>query len=142
MTGWTGGAISWSPADFQTYLLNPLLAMIASRGLTNQAQFVLLSMDIPYRVVDGTGQNSTTSVLFYGFKTNGTPVIGIPSCSLPDNSSNSYAYSELPFRQATPTTAATNSFLAMMLTDTNLAGAKSILRRSVAADCSLSLIHI
>jgi len=136
MTGWTGGAINWSPADFQTYLLNPLLAMIASRGLTNQAQFVLLSMDIPYRVVDGTGQNSTTSVLFYGFKTNGTPVIGIPSCSLPDNSSNSYAYSELPFRQATPTTAATNSFLAMMLTDTNLAGAKSILRRSVAADCS------
>ena len=28
--------------------------MIASRGLTNQAEFVLLSMDIPYRVTDGT----------------------------------------------------------------------------------------
>ena len=34
MTGWTGGSINWSPADFQTYLLNPLLDMIASRGLT------------------------------------------------------------------------------------------------------------
>ena len=44
--------------------------MVASRGLTNQAQFVLLSMDIPYRVTDGTGQNSTTAALFYGFKTN------------------------------------------------------------------------
>jgi uncharacterized protein (TIGR03790 family) len=136
LTGWSGGSISWSPGDFATNLLNPLLAMIASRGLTNQAQFVLLSMDIPYRVMDGTGQNSTTSALFYGFKTNGAPVAGIDSCSLPDNSSNSYAYSELPFRQATPNTAATNSFLAMMLTDTNLAGAESTLSRGVTADSS------
>jgi len=136
MTGWTGGAINWSPADFQADLLDPLLAMVASRGLTNQAQFVLLSMDIPYRVADDTGQNSTTSALFYGFKTNTTAVDGIPSCSLPDNSSNSYAYSELPFRQARPDTAATNSFLAMMLTDTSLAGAETILARGVTADNS------
>jgi uncharacterized protein (TIGR03790 family) len=134
MTGWTNGSINWSPADFQTYLLNPLLTMVAGNGLTNQAQFVLLSMDIPYRVADGSGQNSTTSALFYGFKTNGTPVAGIPSCSLPDNSSNSYAYSELPFHLAKPNTAFTNSFLAMMLTDTNLAAAESTLCRSVAAD--------
>jgi hypothetical protein len=53
---------------------------------------------------------------------------------LPDNSSNSYAYSESPFSQARPNTAATNSFLAIMLTDTNLAGAETILARSVAAD--------
>jgi uncharacterized protein (TIGR03790 family) len=136
MTGWTGGSINWSPADFQTCLLNPLLAMVASRGLTHQAQFVLFSMDIPYRVTDDTGQNSTTSALFYGFKTNTAAVDGIASCSLPDNSSNSYAYSELPFSQARPNTAATNSFLAMMLTDTNLAGAETILARGVAADNS------
>jgi len=136
MTNWTGGNINWSPGDFQTNLLNPLLAMVAGRGLTNQAQFVLLSMDIPYRVTDGTGQNSTTSALFYGFKTNGTPVAGIPSCSLPDNSSNSYAYSELPFSQAPPDTATTNSFLAMMLTDTSLAAAEATLRRGAAADGS------
>jgi uncharacterized protein (TIGR03790 family) len=136
LTNWTGGSINWSPADFQNQLVNPLLAMIASRGLTNQAQFVLLSMDIPYRVTDATGQNSTTSALFYGFKTNGAPVAGIASCSLPDNSSNSYAYSEMPFAQALPNTAVTNSFLAMMLTDTNLAGAENILQRGVAADGS------
>src|SRR5271163_936404 len=50
MTGWTNGAITWSPDDFESYLLNPLLAMISSRGLTNQAEIILLSMDIPYRV--------------------------------------------------------------------------------------------
>ena len=136
MTGWTGGPINWSPADFQTYLLNPLLDMIASRGLSKQAQFVVLSMDIPYRVTDGDSENSTTSALFYGFKTNAAPVSGFASCSLPDASFNSYAYSELPFNQAMPNTATTNSFLAMMLTDTNLAGAESILSRSVAADNS------
>jgi len=136
MTNWTGGAITWSTNDFQADLLNPLLAMLNDRGLGQQAQFVLLSMDIPYRVTDGSSQNSTTAALYYGFKTNGPPVSGFGSCSLPDNTSNSYAYSELPFAQAPPNTAATNSFLAMMLTDTNLAAAEKILRRSVAADFS------
>ena len=134
MTNWTGGSTGWSLGEFTNNLLNPLLDMIASRGLTNQVEVVLLSMDIPYRVTDSAGQNSTTSALFYGFKTNGTPVSGIPSCSLPDNSSNSYAYSEMPFNQARPNTATTNSFLAMMLTDNSFAGAESILRRGVAAD--------
>lgn len=137
LTNWTGGSINWSPADFQIRLLTPLLSAIASRGLTQQVQFVLLSMDIPYRVTDGSNENSTTAALFYGFKTNtASPVPGIPSCSLPDNSSNSYAYSELPFSQAAPNTAATNSFLAMMLTDTNLADAENTLCRGVAADFS------
>ncbi|MGA9780047.1 MAG: TIGR03790 family protein [Verrucomicrobiia bacterium] len=139
-TGWTVGSTDWSPGDFETNLLNPLLAMIASRGLTNQAEFVLLSMDIPYRVADseadGGSWDSTTSVLFYGFKTNTAQVEGVPNCSLPNYSSNSYAYSELPFSQAPPNTATTNSFLAMMLTDTNLAAAENTLCRSVAADCS------
>ena len=136
MTNWTGGSIDWSPADFQNDLLNPLLAMINSRGLARQAQYVVLSMDIPYRVTDGNNVNSTTAALFYGFKTNGAPVEGLGSCSLPDLSSNSYAYSELPFSQALPNTAVTNSFLAMMLTDTSLAGAENTLRRGVAADSS------
>jgi len=134
MTNWTGGSINWSPGDFRTNLLNPLLAMVAGRGLTNQAQFVLLSMDIPYRVTDGYNVDSTTAALFYGFKTNDDPSLG--TCSLPDYSSNSYAYSEQPFSQAPPDTAATNSFLAMMLTDTNLAAAEATLNRSMAADDS------
>ena len=136
LTNWTGGSINWSPADFQTNLLNPLLAMVGSRGLANQAQFVVLSMDIPYRVTDGSNIDSTTSALFYGFKTNTIFPGGPDSCSLPDNSSNSYAYSELPFPQAIPNTAGTNSFLAMMLTDITLAAAENTLLRSVTADFS------
>ena len=136
MTNWTGGSTNWTPAEFQSELLNPLLAMISTRGLTNQAEFLLLSMDIPYRVTDGSNENGTTAALFYGFKTNTLFSGGPDSCSLPDNSSNSYAYSEMPFSQAPPNTAATNSFLAMMLTDTNLAAAENTLRRGVAADFS------
>src|SRR5271170_6355367 len=47
MTGWTGGSIEWLQTDFESYLLNPLLTMISNRGLTKQAEIVLLSMDIP-----------------------------------------------------------------------------------------------
>ncbi len=130
MTGWTGGSINWTAAQFTNYLRNPLINLVQNRGLTNQADLVLLFMDIPYRVTDGDNENSTTSALFYGFKTNDPS----GSCSLPDVSSNSYAYSERPFPQAWPNTAITNAFLAMMLTDTNLAAAETILRRGVAAD--------
>jgi uncharacterized protein (TIGR03790 family) len=136
MTGWTNGAVQWSLSDFQACLRGPLLAMITSRGLTNQAEYVLLSMDIPYTVADGGSYNSTTSALFYGFKTNTAPPLScLPdTCSLPDASSNSYAFSEMPFPEAQPNTADTNSFLAMMLTDSNLAGADLILARGVASD--------
>jgi uncharacterized protein (TIGR03790 family) len=136
MTGWTDGAVAWSRSDFETRLRNPLLTMLANRGLTNQVAYVLLSMDIPYRIDDTGGQNSTTSVLFYGFKNDTAPPYGCEpgSCSLPDASSNSFAFSELPFSEAPPNTASTNSFLAMMLTDDTLAGAKSILARGVASD--------
>ena len=136
MTGWTTVVDLWSPTDFENYLRNPLLAMLASRGLTNQAVYVLLSMDIPFTVNDGGSYNSTTSALFYGFKSNSPPpLVCLPaSCSLPDASSNSYAFSELPFREAPPDTAVTNSFLAMMLTDSTLAGAQAILARGVASD--------
>jgi uncharacterized protein (TIGR03790 family) len=140
MTGWTGGSISWQQSDFESYLLNPLLAMVSSRGLTNQAQIVLLSMDIPYRVINGDSQNGTTSALFYGFKTNAPTPPGLPdTCSLPDDSTNSYAYSELPFASAEPETAATNAFLAVMLTDTNLAGAEYTLAQGASSDCSFPL---
>ena len=136
MIGWTNGVIYWSRTDFETLLLNPLLAMIAARGLTNQVNYVLLSMDIPYRVLDSdpyASQNSTTSALFYGVKDD-TGSLG--SCSLPDSSSNSYAFSELPLREAQPDTAPTNAFLTMMLTASNLAGADLILSRGVASDSS------
>ncbi len=140
MTGWTTDVDVWSRTDFETYLRNPLLGMIASRGLSNQAVYVLLSMDMPFTVIDSGSYNSTTSALFYGFKTNDPAppcLAAYPGCTLPDASSNSYAFSEMPFREAPPDTATTNSFLAMMLTDDTLAGAESILARGVASDSTL-----
>jgi uncharacterized protein (TIGR03790 family) len=139
ITNWTGGAIEWNRTNFEGLLLSPLLGMIAARGLTNQAEYVLLSMDIPYRIRDNdpvVSHNSTTSALFYGFKRDTTPPVPcLPACcALPDASSNSYAFSELPLREARPDTAPTNSFLAIMLTASNLAGADLTLSRGVASD--------
>jgi uncharacterized protein (TIGR03790 family) len=94
-------------------------------------------MDIPYRVAEADSYNSTTSFLFYGFKTNAPVKQGdIPTCSLPDLSSNSFAFLEAPFEQAKPNTASTNSFLTLMLTDSTLAQAEAVLARGVTSDSS------
>jgi uncharacterized protein (TIGR03790 family) len=134
---WTGGNASWSRSDFETYLLNPLVAMLSGRGLTNQADYVVLSMDIPYQVTAADGINSTTAALFYGFKTddcsNNCPA-GIPGCNLPAASSNAYAGSEGIFRQTPPIAAGSNSWLVTMLTSSNLAQAEAIIDRGVASD--------
>ena len=45
---WSGTNTSWSSSDFQTNLLTPLLNMLADRLLTNQVNYVVLSMDIPF----------------------------------------------------------------------------------------------
>src|SRR5207247_7847439 len=62
---WTGGNINWTKSDFETFLRTPLNAMLTSRRLTNQIDYVLLSMDIPYRVTESglpitSGTDSTT----------------------------------------------------------------------------------
>ncbi len=137
---WTGGNTYWSNSDFTAVLLNPLLDMVASRQLTNQIDYVVLSMDIPYRVIQGgdtntAGANSTTAVLYYGFKADGAAMPGVPaSCNLPDASSNSYAGSESVFRLSPPATAPTNAFLAMMITSSNLSQAEAIVDRGVSSD--------
>jgi uncharacterized protein (TIGR03790 family) len=128
---WSGGNISCTLSEFQNGLLAPLTGMISSRRLTNQIEFVLLSMDLPYRISDATGQNSLTSALFYGFKANGA---GQDSCALPAASSNSYAFTEMPFSLVRPQLASTNSFLAVMLTQSDLEAAKTVLKRGVASD--------
>jgi uncharacterized protein (TIGR03790 family) len=132
---WTGGNITWSRSDFETNLLNPLVAMLSSRRLTNQVDYVVLSMDIPYRVTDGSappaaGENATTSALFYGFK----PDEGESSCGLPSGTVNGYAGSEGVFRQMPPTSVASNAWLVMMLTSSNLALARAAVDRGVASD--------
>ena len=139
-TTWPGGNVSWQKSDFQSVILNPLLSMLSARQLTNQIDYVLLSMDFPYRVDSAgyptaSGTNSTTSALFYGFKVDYPPLVDPGSCSLPAASSNSYAGSEWPFRLTGPGISRTN-FLAVMLTASNLAQAKLAIDRAVAADAT------
>ena len=127
---WAGGNITWTRSDFEANLLNPLAAMLSSRRLTNQADYVVLSMDIPFQVTDTNGINSTTAALFYGFK----PDDFGNSCSLPAASSSAYAGSEGVFRQTPPVAAGSNSWLATMITSSNLAQAQAIIDGGVASD--------
>lgn len=134
---WTGGNTTWAQSDFETCLLNPLVAMLSSRGLTNQVDYVVLSMDIPYQVTAADGVNSTTTALFYGFKTDDCTSdcpAGIPGCNLPAASSNAYAASEGIFRQTPPIAAGSNSWLVTMITSSNLAQAQAIIDRGAASD--------
>ena len=134
-TSWSGGNVSWQTSDLQTVILNPLLSMLSARQLTNQIDYVLLSMDFPYRVTDTNGANGTTAAMFYGFVPDGAaPAPGLPtSCSLPSASLNTYAGSESPFRSLGPGSNRTN-FLAVMLTASNLAQATMVVDRGIAGD--------
>src|SRR5258706_7777162 len=103
---WPGDNISWNSNQFQTNLLGPLLNMLAERQLTNQIEYVVLSMDIPFQTVNDTYINATTAALFYGLK--GAKGAG------GQGSTNSYAASEQVFSKAKPASATGYSFLTTM----------------------------
>lgn len=114
---------SWNTNAFQLNLVNPLLAMLAARQLTNQVDYIVLSMDIPFQVADGQGAfNGTTSTLFYDFRTESKSLV------------NSYAASEQSFAKAKPVGAPGYSFLATMITADTLDQAKHIVDQGVASD--------
>jgi len=125
---WTGGNVSWTSDEFQLFLLNPLIAMLSARQLTNQIDYLVLSMDFPFQTLNGSVVNSTTSALFYGLKTDSGPAwAGI---------TNSYAGSEQIFRQARPASASGASFLTTMLTAGSLAQAKTLVDQGVNGDAT------
>src|SRR5207247_8529560 len=110
--------ISWTSGDLQTNLLNPLFSLLAAGQLTNQIDYLVLSMDIPYQTINGTTINGTTSALFHGARVDyGTELLGV---------TNSYAASEQIFQKAKPTSAKGYSFLASMITANTLAQAKQL----------------
>ena len=66
---WPNGNTAWTATDFTNHLLVPLLDALVTRGLTNQIDYVVLSMDIPFRTTTiGGTENSTTAALFYGLR--------------------------------------------------------------------------
>ncbi len=135
-TSWSGSNLTWAKSDFDLVIRNPLLAMLSARQLTNQIDYVLLSMDFPYQLTDSTGLNSTTAALFYGFKPDlpASPMYNPASCNLPPGSSNSYAGSEGNFRWTPPISSSSNSFLVTIVTSSNLALAKMIIDQGAASD--------
>jgi uncharacterized protein (TIGR03790 family) len=130
---WPMGNSAWSIDDFNANLSAPLLAMLSNRQLTNQIDYVVLSMDIPYEVTStgSVNPNSTTSALFYGYK----PDSNSP-CSIAVGSTNLYAGSEGLFRSTPPIDATSNSFLVTMITSSNLTLAKQLVDSGVAGDAT------
>ena len=131
---WSGGNVNWSLSNYNAVLLNPFLSALASRQLTNQIDYIVLSMDIPYRIDgDNTGynENSTTSALFYGFKSDDSP-----PCHKADGSTNNYAYTEGIFRQTPPISANSNSWLVTMITQSSLVLAEQIVDQGILGDSS------
>jgi uncharacterized protein (TIGR03790 family) len=126
---WTGGNTMWTSNDFQTILVTPLLDMLAARQLTNQIDYVVLSMDIPFQTSFSTTLNGTTSALFYGMK---------PDASDP-GITNSYACSETSFHQAKPASAPGFSFLTTMITAETLEAAKQMVNQGAAGDGTFPL---
>src|ERR1019366_6740567 len=123
---WPGGNTLWTSNDFQTNLVVPLLNMLATRQLTNQIDYVVLSMDIPFQTSFGSTLDSTTAALFYGPRLgNGSDPFGI---------TNSYAASEAVFRRAPPVGAPGYAFLATMITGDSLARAEQLVDHGVASD--------
>ena len=123
---WAGGNISWRGTNFQASLLTPLLDMLVARQLTNQIDYVVLSMDIPFQTLNDPKVNSTTAALFYGLKADTGPNWR--------DVTNSYCASEQIFRQAEPASAPGYSFLTTMLTADSLAQAKRLVDQGVASD--------
>lgn len=131
---WPNTPVQWSRYDFEKILRHPLHAMIGARSLSNQVEYVVLSMDIPYRVRDSDKANSTTSALFYGFKFDTDTNV----CSLPDIATNHYSRSEGIFR-ASPPALTNGGFLAVMLTSSNLDQAARIVDHGVSSDATFPL---
>jgi uncharacterized protein (TIGR03790 family) len=130
---WSGTNTDWTITDYTNVLLNPVLNFLASSQLTNQIDYVVLSMDIPYRVTasGSAAINSTTSALFYGFKADPNP-----PCSIAPGSTSLYAGSEDIFRSKAPISPSSNSFLVTMITASNLPLAKLVVDQGVLSDSS------
>jgi uncharacterized protein (TIGR03790 family) len=134
MTTWGAGRTSWSLTHCLNHLVDPLHTALVERGLANQIDYVVLSMGIPYQVLATNGVNSTTAILYYGFKPDeGTMPFGA-SCTLPEGAANPFVFSEDMFRHVPPGDAGGGSHLATMITGGSLASAKLVVDRGLASD--------
>ena len=124
-------------AGYSNQIRAPVLSYISSAGLSNQIDAIVFSKDIPYRVYQGPYTNyrhsSLPSSMFYGFRS--SPDVYTIGCELAAGSASDYYNAERSFvRAGSPSS--NRYYLASMLAATNLAGARTMIDRAVAADCS------
>lgn len=122
-------AASISQRFFEREIQMPILAHIANQNLAGQIHFVVLCMDIPSRV---EFNNGITAALFYGYK---APPPNAPPCNLASNSVNQYYAMERAYTSAAGWNR-TNAPIPFLLTARDLATAKQIVDRAVAAQAS------
>jgi len=113
----------------------PIRAYMTSAGISNSIDFVVFSMDIPYRVHAGSETNkrsaSLTSTFFSGFFS--SPNAFVSGCNLAGGSSSRYFAVEQAFRHGAAFSS--NRYrLASMITASNLPLAKRLVNISTASD--------
>lgn len=113
----------------------PVRAYMDAVGLSNVIDFVVFSMDIPYRVHAGVETNkrsaSLTSTFYHGFFS--SPNAFVSGCNIATGSSNHYFSAEQAFRRHA-LFSSNRYVLAAMITASNLPLAKRLVDISMASD--------
>lgn len=115
--------------QFHTLLVSPITNHIATHGLSDQIDFLVLSWAFPTRVRNVEGVSAS---LFYGFQNAPGYNEGGIGCNLPEYTSNAYFRAEQAFRSADGWNA-TNGFIAFHLVASNLPTVKLVVDRGATA---------
>lgn len=121
--------VSLTSNQLHTLLISPITNHIATHGLSDQIDFLVLSWAFPTRVRNVEGVSAS---LFYGFQNAPAYNEGGMDCNLPEYTSNAYFRAEQAFRSADGWNA-TNGFIAFHLIASNLPTAKLVVDRGAAA---------
>ncbi len=124
-------------AAFSNEIRGPVLAYIASAGLSNQVDAIVFARGLPYRVFKGAYSNyehsSLPSSMFSGFAS--SPDVYVGGCDLAAGTQHAYYEAERGFSRA-GSPGSNRYYLSSFLTSTNLDGVRRLIDRSVAADFS------
>lgn len=116
-------------ATFTNQVVNPVRDYLANSGLSNQVDYLVLTLGMPYRVREGATDNGAGSVLFYGFKEEGPP------CSLTNAARSDYYASETTFTRAS-TPSSNRYYSSTVLSGFTMDQARRTLDRAKASDQS------
>lgn len=114
---------------FTNEVVLPVQAYLAAAGLTNQIDCLVLTRDLPYRVIQGGTQNGSSSILFYDFHADGPP------CSLSPAARSDYYQAESAFAHA-GAPSSNRYYLSTILSGNSLDEVRRTLDRAHLADGS------